>query len=265
MRTIIVDDEHIMINRFIRISENIPDIYVVGKFEMAEEALEYAEKHTVELAFLDVEMPVMNGIELAKKLHEIRPDILIVFVSAYDEYIRDCNQIGGDYYIVKPYEKDTLMMLMEKLRLLSKRQNKKLYIETFGRFLVMNGEKPIPLTGKAKEILALIVTRRGREISNEEIYSTIWEGREYSNEKMSVFYNALRRLKNTLKQSGVEDLLISTARGQMVNTAVFDCDYYDWQDKNLRLNHKFEGEFLSEYSWGEYILANMMRQDEMLD
>ena len=47
----------------------------------------------------------MNGIELAVKIREICPSILIVFISAYDEYIRDSNLIGGDYYIVKPYKK----------------------------------------------------------------------------------------------------------------------------------------------------------------
>lgn len=261
MRTIIVDDERIMLRRFTRLAEGIPDINLVGQFEDAQEALDYAKANPIELAFLDVEMPGMNGIELAKALKKIMPDLLIVFVSAYDEYVRDCNQIGGDYYVVKPYEKETLEMLMDKLRLLSTRQKKSLYIETFGRFLIMRGNEPITLTGKAKEILALVVTRRGREISNEEIYSTIWEGREYSNEKMSVFYNALRRLKNALKDAGIEEMLISTARGQLVNTNMFDCDYYEWQDGNLSTQHKFDGEFLSEYSWGEYILANMINRD----
>lgn len=46
----------------------------------------------------DVEMPHINGIELAVNLRKLRPDILVVFVSAYD-YVRDSNKIGADYYI----------------------------------------------------------------------------------------------------------------------------------------------------------------------
>lgn len=260
MRTIVVDDEPIMLRRFTRFGADIPDINLVGQFESAEDALRYVERNPVELAFLDVEMPVTNGVELAKKLRALRPDILIVFISAYDEYLRDFNKIGGDYYIIKPYNKRTLEMAMERVRLLSQRQEKELYIQTFGRFLVRRNGKPIPLTGKAKEILALVVTRRGKEMSNEEIYSTIWEGREYSNANMSVYYNALRRLKQALAAESISNLLISTPRGQMINTALFDCDYYAWQDKNMKRRDAFEGEFMSEYSWGEYLLAGIVNE-----
>ena len=258
MRAILVDDEPLMLKRFARLSAEIPDLHIVGQFESAQEALEYAEKNPVELAFLDVAMPIMNGIELARELRALRKDILIVFVSAYDEYVWDSNKIGGDYYIIKPYDRETLEMVMERIRLIAQRQKKELYIQTFGRFIVFKEGKPVPLTGKAKEILALIVTRRGREISNEELFSTIWENRPYSNKNMSVFYNALRRLKDTLRTEGIEGLLISTVRGQLVDTSMFDCDYYAYLDKNVEARDRFEGEFLSEYSWGEYILANLI-------
>ena len=259
MRAIIVDDEPLMLRKFTRLSAEIQDLNVVGQFESAEKALAFAAEHPFEAAFLDVAMPIKNGVELAKELRKIRPDIIIVFVSAYDKYIWDFNQIGGDYYIIKPYSKETLEMAMERIRLLVQRQQKELYVQTFGRFLVLKNGKPVALTGKAKEILALVVTRRGKEISNEEIYSTIWEDRPYGNVEMTVYYNALRRLKLALKEERIEDLLISTQRGQLINTALFDCDFYAWQDKNLGTRDRFEGEFMSEYSWGEYILAGILR------
>lgn len=260
MRAIVVDDEPLMLKRFARLSADIADLTIVGQFESAEKALAYASEHPFEAAFLDVAMPITNGVELARELRRIRPDILIVFVSAYDEYLWDFNRIGGDYYIIKPYNRETLEMTMERLRLLLQRQRKELYVQTFGRFLVLRDGKPLPLSGKAKEILALVVTRRGKEISNEEIYSTIWEDRPYGNVEMTVYYNALRRLKQILKKEGLEDLLISTQRGQMVNTALFDCDYYAWQDRNAEKRDRFEGEFMSEYSWGEHILAGLINE-----
>ncbi|MBQ8082019.1 MAG: response regulator [Clostridia bacterium] len=258
MRAIIVDDEPIMAQRFVRLSKGIADINLVGQFENGEDALKYAEEHPVDLAFLDIDMPVMNGIQLAQRLRALRGDVLIVFVTAYDEYIRDSNQIGGDYYIIKPYNRETLEMMMERIRLIGRRQQKQLYIQTFGRFLVLQDGKPVRLTGKAKEILAYVTVHRGKEVSNEEIYSTIWEGRTYSNAHMVVYYNALRRLKLALAQAGLEALLISTKHGQIINTAMFDCDYYAWQDQNLGSNERFEGKFLTEYSWGEVYLAEML-------
>lgn len=261
MRAIVVDDEMLMLKKFMRLSKNIPDLNIVGAFENAKEAYYFTKENPIEIAFLDVEMPEINGIELAKKLRKLRKDILIVFVSAYDQYIWEFNRIGGDYYLIKPYDEEMLNLAMDRIRLIAQRQKKTLYIQTFGRFLVLKDGKPIPLSGRAKEILALVVTRRGKEISNEEIYSTLWEERPYDNANMNVFYNALRRLKKALKEENIENLLISTRHGQMANTGIFDCDYYDWQDKNTDLHNSFEGEFLSEYSWGEFILANMINKE----
>lgn len=262
MRTIVVDDEVLMLKRFNRLSKGIPDLKIVGQFECAEDALHFAEANPIDLAFLDVEMPIMNGIDLARALRKIREDMLIVFVSAYDNYLWDFNQVGGDYYIMKPYNADVLRMAMDRIRLMARRQQKELYIQTFGNFLVLKKGVPLPLEGKAKEILALAVAKRGKEISNEELYSIIWEGRQFSNAHMTVFYNALRRLKLVLKRENIEYLLFSTAHGQMVNTECFDCDYYAWQDKNMGQRDRFEGEFMVEYSWGEYILPSILNEED---
>lgn len=261
MKAIIVDDELLMLKKFARLSEVIEDLTVVGQFESAKEALAYVKEFPVEVAFLDVAMPVMNGVELAKALRKIRPDMIIVFVSAYDRYLWDFNQISGDYYIIKPYSEDTLKMAMEKIRLLAQRQQKEVHIQTFGHFLVTKNGKPIPLTGKAKEILALVVARRGKEISNEEIYTTLWENRPCRNVEMTVYYNALRRLKTVLRDAGLSDLLLSTRRGQMINQALFDCDFYSWQDKNMTARDRFEGEFMAEYTRGEYFLPEIIKTE----
>lgn len=261
MRAILVDDEPIMLRSFMRNSADIPELSVVAQFESSEAALAYAKENAFELALLDIQMPKMNGIELAVKLRELYPELLVVFISAYDEYVKDSNAIGGDDYIVKPYKRETIERMVKKMLLLSKRLEKSVYIQMFGRFNVLKDGVPVQLYGKTKEILALVACRRGKEISNEEIYSTVWEGREYSSEHMKTYYNALKRLKQHLEEAGIGSLLLSTPRGQMLNTEMCDCDYFSWQDKNTDSRARFEGEFLSEYSWGEYILAGLLNID----
>lgn len=258
MRAIILDDEPLMISSFMRLSQNIKDLNVTATFEYAEDVIAYAETHSFEIAFLDIEVADMRGIECAKILKEKIPELLVVFISAYDDYIRDSNQLGGDDYILKPYNEEILEKTMKKMRLLVRRQKKTVQVQMFGRFVVMKDGIPIKLNGKAKEILALILVKRGREISNEEIYSTIWEQREYSNDKMKVYYNALKRLKDHLKEYGLENLIFSTSRGQIANVEMFDCDYYSWLDGNSESEEEFKDEFLTEYSWGEYILGNLI-------
>ena len=263
MRAILVDDEPLMLKSFMRFSAGISEIHVIAQFSGAEEAITFAEENSFELALLDIQMPKMSGIELAIKLRELYPELLVVFISAYDEYVRDSNAIGGDDYIVKPYKKETIERMAKKMFLLSKRQHKNIYLQMFGRFNVLKNGVPLPISGKTKEILALIACKRGREISNEEIYTIIWEGRQYSNEHMKTYYNALSRLKRILADSGDGNLLISTPHGQMLNMDLCDCDYFDWLNRNIDSQNRFEGEFLSEYSWGESILADLLNMEHI--
>lgn len=261
MRAILVDDEPLMLRSFMRCSAEIPELDVIAQFENPERALAYARENAFELALLDIQMPKMNGIDLAVRLRELYPELLVVFISAYDEYVRDSNAIGGDDYIVKPYKKETIERMVKKMLLLSRRQQKELYLQMFGRFNLLKNGVPVPIQGKTKEILALVASRRGKEISNEEIYSLIWEGREYSNEHMKTYYNALSRLKNILSEYGASELLLSTPRGQMLNMELCDCDYFDWLNGKRDSQSPFEGEFLSEYSWGEPILAALLNRE----
>lgn len=258
MRAIVVDDEPMMIKSFMRLSSGIEDLQVLSTFESPEDALEFVKSNTVDIAFLDVEMPTMSGIQLAKELRSVRPDILIVIISAYGEYIKDSNNIGADYYIVKPYKHETLEMMMSRMRLLVKRQQKEIYMKTFGEFEVLKNGKPTSITGKAKEILAYCVIMRGKEVSNEEIYSALWEGREYNNVNMKVYYNAIKRLKDSLSEDSIPDLLISTKRGQLANTDIFDCDLYEWLDKGNKDISKIHDGFMTKYEWAHKVLEKSL-------
>ena len=91
MNTIIVDDEAIMLRSFTGIADEIPELKIEGAFRKPEEALQYAQHHRVDLAILDISMPGMLGTQLAVKLREIRPDMLIVFLTAYENYIQEYN------------------------------------------------------------------------------------------------------------------------------------------------------------------------------
>ncbi len=208
----------------------------------------YLRKEKTDIVFVSEDYDWNEKKEFALKLLEISPSTVIL----------DVNKNADDIVLIKPVLKENLDDTLLLLNSGSKKEHKNIYIRTFGRFTVLKDKRPVFLSGKAKEILALLVTRRGKEVSNEEIYSTIWEERPYSNRNMVVYYNALRRLKQSLKKQGMEKLLISAKHGQMINTELFDCDYYDWLAGKSNAETKFEEEFLSEYTWGEFILSDMI-------
>lgn len=217
-------------------------------FETPDDCLRFVKNNSVSFVLVPTYLQGERKQDFVRQLKEHCPKTAVIDVNKeYDEAL-----------LVQPVPNNDLTEAMKMMLSTQKRQEKEIYIHTFGRFVVFHNGQPVSLRGKAKEILALIVTRRGKEISNEEIYSTIWEDRPYSNRNMIVYYNALRRLKQSLSKEGIRELLISTVHGQMVNTNLFDCDYYEWLEDEGKSKTDFEGEFLSEYSWGEYILSDMI-------
>ena len=83
MRIIYIDDEKPALDNFKWTVGNFPEIAELNMFHDGNEALEYARNNTVDVAFCDMEMPGLHGLELAKKLKAHDPNIRIVFVTAY--------------------------------------------------------------------------------------------------------------------------------------------------------------------------------------
>ena len=134
MKTIIVDDELWSVDQFKIECEKIEDVSLVGYFDNPYDAINFSKNNYIELALLDIEMPGMNGIELAKELKKIHPAIIIVFVSAYNNYLEEVIKIHADYYLLKPYTKEDIEDVISRAKLLVKRQKKRIRIVTFGQF-----------------------------------------------------------------------------------------------------------------------------------
>ena len=86
MVVIVVDDE---INILADIKRNLLEIEGIecrGAFLSSLDALKFVHKNTVDLAVLDVEMPGMNGIELASMMKDVQPDIQFIFITGHEDY-----------------------------------------------------------------------------------------------------------------------------------------------------------------------------------
>lgn len=258
MKTILIDDEIWAMRQFEAECASVPGIELCGMFESAKLALEYAKNHLVEFALIDIRMPGMNGIELAKELRSLYPKIIIVFVTAYEEYLKDFIDMKADYYVLKPYSKQDVEDVLSRAVLLSKRLKKRVYISTFGRFEIFIDGIPVNISGeKTRELLALLVDRQGGEVSAKEAFMKMWENKEYNNKNANVYRQTLSRLQNNLKELGLSELILALPHGRAINTDMFDCDLYELLQEKPEAIRKFNGEYLSEYSWGEETLGKI--------
>ncbi len=117
MRTLFVDDEPWMMKMFQAECKEIPLIELIGAFDSPLEALRFAQKNSIELAFLDVGMPKMNGIELGKRLRELFPELVLVYISAYDDTAARIPNDGRCFYLPKPYRRDDVMEVLKRAKL----------------------------------------------------------------------------------------------------------------------------------------------------
>ncbi len=114
-KVIIIDDSRFSIKVISEIVANDSHFSVVGEFDSAQDATEYISQNNVDIALIDVVMPQMSGIELAKKITSISSRTKIIMISslAGESIIIDSISAGAIDYIQKPFSKDTLITALK--------------------------------------------------------------------------------------------------------------------------------------------------------
>ncbi|MCR5296105.1 MAG: response regulator [Clostridiales bacterium] len=113
---IMVDDERIILSGGLPILEEVlPEASVIG-FTRSSEAIEYARGNDVALAFLDVEMGKVSGLDLCRELQKINPRTNVVFLTAYLEYSFEAWDTGACGFLLKPITAEAVRKQLRKLR-----------------------------------------------------------------------------------------------------------------------------------------------------
>src|SRR2546430_3206034 len=117
-RALIADDEPLMREQLrARLFELWPELEIVAEAKNGVEAVQMVSTHRPEVVFLDIRMPAKTGIEAAREIAQLegRPPE-IVFVTAYDQYAIDAFQQGVIDYVLKPAERERLVVTVDRLR-----------------------------------------------------------------------------------------------------------------------------------------------------
>lgn len=251
MRIIIVDDESLSLRYMQRLCLEIPHIEVAGCFQNADEAIDFMQENTVDIALLDIEMPGYTGMELAAQMKKVCPGIGVIFITGYEEYALEAFRIDAVDYIMKPCDKEQLEKAFSKATRLRPVKSERLVIKTFGYFTVFIDGEAYPFTNrKAKELLALLIDRRGGEVTMEQATATLWEERPYDHMVKQLYRKALTYLRYIEKENNLHFIASSRGACQVVR-ANLDCDYYRLLNGETQAKRDFFGEYMLEYSWAE--------------
>ncbi len=254
MKIMIVDDERIASEELYDICLSHPRIKEANVFNNPADALEFVAKNQdIDIAFLDIEMPVMTGLELAKKINTINGSTKIVFVTGFKEYAYDAYRVNAIGYILKPYDDETVFQEIEKADAIRSVTNStEISIKTFGYFDIFVNKKPVYFSSaKAKEFMALLVDRQGSSVSTEQAVAVLWPDRNYDESVQSLFRKVLRSLRNSLSDAGILDILIDGRNQRSIDITKFKCDYYQFIEDPYTNLDAFRGEYMVGYAFAK--------------
>ena len=258
MRLLAIDDEKIALDHIIGILKRLePDAEIIG-VRSGEAALKETETgDPLDVAFLDIDLRDINGIELARQLKGKFPMLNVVFTTGYGDYAGDAFDLHASGYIMKPLTDEKVRRELDDLRHpigeQVKETQKLLKVSTFGNFEVYD-KNGVPLTfqyAKAKEMLAYLIDRKGAFCTNGEIMGILW-GDEASSSKRSYLKNLRTDLGTSLKNVGCEEILIRRRGMIAIVPDMIDCDYFDWLNGKPSAINAYHGEYMVQYSWSEF-------------
>ncbi len=260
MKILAVDDEKLGLEALCRcIQEASPEVELIS-FRRAKESLEYVKEHRIDVAFLDIQMRNMDGMELVKQMKFLQPNMNIIFSTGYSEYIYDAiSEIRCSGYLLKPITTKQVIKELDNLRNpIDAKAQTQIYIQCFGNFEIFIDGKPLTFqSSKSKELLAYLVDRNGVVCNNAEIIANLWEddGNHYSYLK-----KCKKNLVSTLDKVGCRDIIVSRWGGMGVDKSHFSCDYYEWLDGTPSGINAYHGQYMAQYSWAEITNAFLSKQ-----
>ena len=137
-------------------------------------------------------------------------------------------------------------------------ENRTVSIRTFGYFDVFVGDTPIAFRNKkSKELFALLVDRKGGYVTSEEAISFLWEDEPANTVTLSRYRKVALRLKNTLEEYGISDVVESVDGKRRIVMEKVECDLYQYLSGKPEYAQLFKGNYLTNYSWGENTLGEL--------
>lgn len=244
MNVIYVDDEKLQLTNFRLTVEELPGISSLKTFGEPEEALAWAGEHTVDIAFLDIEMHGMNGIELARRLKSLDENICIVFVTAYEQYALQAYGVDAIGYLLKPYLSEDIEKHLRRAYYLRKIPKERIQIYTMPELSVTVEGRPVVIgRNRQEELLALLVDRGDAGLTKNDAIESLWYG--YSSD--NIYWTTMSRLKKILEDAGVSDLILTRGQTKYINMEIVECDLYRMLRGDREAANSYRGEYMKQY------------------
>ncbi|MBT8234540.1 MAG: response regulator transcription factor [Saprospiraceae bacterium] len=166
IKILIADDHKVLLDGFKSLFENINDIEVVATAKNGVEVLDLLKSTEVDVVLMDINMPILNGVETCKKIKKLYPKIKVVALSMYKEvsYVKRMKAYGASAYLLKDDSSNEIIKAIYEVYDGGQYFSKQLKDLLFNNVL-SDDLGVVTLTRREKEVIQLI----SEGLSNKEI------------------------------------------------------------------------------------------------
>ena len=263
MHVVCVDDEPNALEAIERELRKIAEVADIKTFLSPAQALEYITRQETDVAILDIDMPTMGGLSLAKKIREQSPRTNIIFLTGYSHYAVDAFRLHVSGYLLKPALQEDIekeFSYLKKTAAVPAHTHRRVRVQCIGNFEVFVDGAPLKFErSKTKELFAYLVDRKGAASNTGELCAVLWEDKPDSVSLRNQLRTLLSDLSRSLKSVQAEDILIKNRNHFAVATDKMDCDFYSFLQKEAAAVNHYTGEYMTQYSWAEMTLGLLER------
>ncbi|KMJ55805.1 hypothetical protein AB685_25335 [Bacillus sp. LL01] len=232
IRAIVVDDEVLSLGFMERKLKEVGGVEVVATFSDSSVVLESVREVDFDVAFLDIAMGKVSGIDLAEQLMHHHKDVQIVFATAFEDYAIQAFELNSIDYLLKPVSKQRLIKTIQRLEQKIKPEavsttipakKETLSINSLGGLVVFYGDELIKWKmAKVKELFAFFLTHHDQYVDRDHLLDQLWP--EYDYKKAKVYlHTSISYLRQLLKSYGYEGVITFQA-----NKYKLTLDHFEW-------------------------------------
>jgi len=254
MRILVIDDERPALSLLTDTLRHICPGDEIVPFQRADEFFLYPEKSRFDVAFIDIELGRISGIQFALELKKYSPMCNIIFVTSYAQYGAEAFVTRPSGYVLKPFTEEDIRTELENLRypIEGSEPQKLLKVVTFGNFVVYKNDSEVLSFSRtrSKEVFAYLIDCGGYPVTTADIAKDVLEEpltKQVSKNLSKIIAGMMEDLEN----AGYKDVIIKQNRQLQINKSRVSCDLYDAIHGDSRSLNSFHGEYMIDYSWAE--------------
>lgn len=234
IKAIVADDEWYNLEEISELIEKTGLMTVEKKYQNPLKVIEDVEDICPQVAFIDIEMPEMDGITLAEKLLEKQPSMIIVFITAWDKYAIQAFDVNAFDYILKPIKIDRFNKTVQRIK--NEIESKKVYskpaikIKCFDRFETSIGGIPVKwMRAKAEELFAYLLMNYGSYIHKDEIIEELWSG--YAPDRaLPILQTSVCKIRNIFSDVKHNIYIEYSGNSYCLYVKDAECDYFEFKE-----------------------------------